>query len=351
MNPIILSEDRSTKEDLENLVAKEKVYKTLDVYKLQLRELFEIRNPNLIKTPEFETRLNSFITERMKGKHVGNWVFFPWDGYLIHTLNENEYFELRTNRNRDLINTDEQKKLMNFNVGVVGLSVGSNIATGLVYQGISNNMKLAEFDTLETTNLNRIRAGIKDLHEKKLDLTATQIYEINPYANLQLYENGLTKDNLESFLKKDFTPNLIFEIIDNFEMKILLRLKAREMGIPVIMMANLGDGILIDIERFDLNKKTPLFNGVIGDLPEKILDNPDEDVNKYAVQIVGKENIPERAMESVIEIGKTLVGRPQLSSTVTVAGGIATYLARKIALKQLNWGERRMIKFDEIFNV
>ncbi len=134
-------------------------------------------------------------------------------------------------------------------------------------------------------------------------------------------------------------------------MKILLRLKARKLGIPVIMMANLGDGILIDIERFDLDKKTPIFNGVIGDLPEKILDNPDEDVNKYAVQIVGKENIPDRAIESVMEIGKTLIGRPQLSSTVTIAGGLATYLTRKIALKELNWGGRKMIKFDEVLHV
>lgn len=351
MRPIILYEEKNTKEDLEKLTDQEKIFKIHDAYELQLRELFEIRNPNLVNTSDYQHYLNSFIEERLKGKHVGNWVFFPWNGNLVHTLNENEYFDLRTNRNRNLISIDEQKSLRDFNVGIVGLSVGSNIATGLAYQGISNNLKLAEFDSLETTNLNRIKASIKDLDRKKIDITAEQIYEINPYANLQLYDDGLTKENLSDFLEKDFTPNLIFEIIDNFEMKILLRLKARDLGIPVIMMANLGDGVLVDIERFDLNKKLPLFNGVLGDLPEKILDNPKEDVNKYAVQIVGRENIPERAIESVTEIGKTLVGRPQLSSTVTISGGLAAYLTRRIALKQLDWSGRKMIKFDEVFDV
>jgi hypothetical protein len=188
------------------------------------------------------------------------------------------------------------------------------------------------------------------LGKKKIEVTAEQIFDVNPYAKLQLFDKGLTKSNLNSFFERDFSPNLIFEVIDNFEMKILIRLKARERGIPVIMMANLGDGVLIDIERFDLDKKLQLFNGVLGDFPEEILAKPHEDVNKYAVQIVGKENIPQRAMESVTEIGKSLVGRPQLSSTVTIASGLATFLARKVALKESRWSGRKMLRIEDFFS-
>ena len=132
-------------------------------------------------------------------------------------------------------------------------------------------------------------------------------------------------------------------------MKVLVRIEAKKARIPVVAFANLGDSILADIDRYDLDGSLPLFNGLLGDFPEEILKMPDEDKNKYAVKMVGIENVPTRALESVKEIGKTLVGRPQLSSTVIFSGALGTYVTRQIVLGNELKSGRYLIKFEEFF--
>jgi hypothetical protein len=340
LKPIILSEKTKTR------IRSRAIFQRIDIYKRQCEELFEITNPALINNPSYKEILSRYISRR-KGKGV--WIYFPWNGTLLHTVPENEYNLLRTNRNKNLITQQEQVILSDACIGFAGLSVGSSVATTLAYQGIGTSMKLAEFDVLSTTNLNRMRAIMKDVGKPKIDIVANALYDINPFLRLTFYPQGMTTRNLPSFIHSHPKPDLIFEIIDDFEMKIRLRLEARKAKIPVIMMANLGDSVLIDIERYDVNPKLPLFNGVIGNLPETILEHPDEDKHKYAVAIVGKENVPKRALESVMEIGKTLVGRPQLGSTVTTAAGLAAYLARTILLKDNLPSGRYRITFSDLF--
>lgn len=336
--------------DLERFKKNNPVWKVGDIYESQLNELFEVTHPHLIHSPSFKKIRSEFVNKK---RNDGNWIYFPWSGYLIHIVNEKDYYLLRTNRNRNLIKTDEQQKLKNFTVGMVGLSVGGNIAVSLAYQGIADSMKLADFDSLETTNLNRVRAGIHQIGLPKTVLIAQQIYEINPYANLKLYPNGLTKENLDDFVSGKPKVKLIFEIIDGFEMKIRLRLKAKSKGIAVVMLTNLGDSILVDTERYDLDRKLLLFNGLLGKIPEEILGKPisESDKIKYAAEIVGKENIPQRALQSLSEINKTLVGRPQLSSTVIAASGIASFLTRRLALGQSLPSGRQLISLDKILNL
>ena len=56
-------------------------------------------------------------------------------------------------------------------------------------------------------------------------------------------------------------------------MKMKLRFEARKKKIPLIMLTNLQDSVLIDIERYDQEDNLPIFNGRIGDLEEKILSS------------------------------------------------------------------------------
>jgi hypothetical protein len=84
-----------------------------------------------------------------------------------------------------------------------------------------------------------------------------------------------------------------------------------------------------------------------------MLEKPDvtaEQKHAYAVSLAGVQHIPERALASVEQIGKTLVGRPQLSSTVTVATGLCSYLARQIVLGNSTLSGSWLIDFDTIFS-
>jgi molybdopterin/thiamine biosynthesis adenylyltransferase len=301
--------------------------KIVDIYLEQLKELSGIKFRKILKIQNKET--------------FGDWVYYPWNNLFLHTLSEKENYILRTNRNKNLITDKEQKKLLDFTIAIAGLSVGGNIATVLLHNGFPKKIKLADYDILQTTNLNRVQAKLFDVGEKKIDVISRELYEIDPYVKITAFPQGLSKKNLKDFIIKNPKPKLVFEIIDDLEMKILLRKVAKKHKVPVVMLTSLGDSVLIDIERYDTEPKTKIFNGIVD---EKKIDN-----KNFAVNIVGRKNIPKRALESIKEIGKTLVGRPQLMSTVTVASGIAVFIARKIALGEKISSGRTLFKFDDLF--
>jgi molybdopterin/thiamine biosynthesis adenylyltransferase len=345
--PIILHEGTYAIDDVQAIRSGNPIWRENDIFEKQLEELFIILFPALRLSDEYAVKLHEFVQEK-KAKG-GSWVYFPWNGHLIHMVNEEDYTSLRTNRNKNLITSDEQHVLLSSCVGIAGLSIGSAIALNLSYSGIGNSMKLADMDNLETCNLNRVHAGVHEIGETKLNKAVQDIYEINPFSQLETYENGLTKETLAAFLSGGV--NVVFDEIDDFEMKVLMRMEARNAKIPVMMMTNLGDSILVDVERYDVDPTTPLFNGLIGDTPEQILQNPitEKDKIKYAMQIVGIDAIPTRALGSLLEINKTLAGRPQLNSTVVASAGIASYLVRRLLLKKSLPSGRKRITLDELF--
>lgn len=333
--PIILEEGDYTAADIKKLRKRHKIWQEHDIYKQQLEELYEIDHPQLLDSTEYKMQRKK-IQEKQIPLNGGNWIYFPWNGHLIHTLKENDYFRLRTNRNQNLVTTEEQSKLYNSCVLVAGLSVGNSIATTLAYAGIAKQMILADFDKIETANLNRLKVGLHEIGKPKITAAAEQIYEIDPYAQLKLYPHGIKQHDLEKF-KIDEAPQIIFDEIDDFEMKVRLRLFAREHSLPLIMLTSLGDNILIDIERYDSDKNQKPFQGIV---PESVLQKiltgevSEYDKIKYAVQLVGENYIPTRALGSLLEIRKTLVGRPQLASTIAMDGGIATLLVKMLFLDQ-----------------
>lgn len=348
--PHILYEGYYNYADLEQFKNAHRIWKTVDIFEQQLRELYEILYPAKRLLPaSYQNELQTFLDQQLADGLHGNWIYYPWNGYLVHAVNSVDYLALRTNRNKNLITREEQEKLFNACIGIAGLSIGSHIVEGLAYNGIANALKLAEFDTLETSNLNRLRASIKDVGEPKITLAVRRVYEIHPYADLFPYPSGLTEDALHDFLYGDPQPQLIFEVIDDFKMKVRLRIEARKARIPVIMPTNLGDNILVDVERYDLDPSLPLFNGLIGDTPEKILQSEITETEKveFVIKITGREHIPARALQTLYEINRTLVGRPQLYSTVTVGGGLASYLARRFLLGKFLPSGRQFLSFDQ----
>lgn len=351
--PIILYEGSYDQTDLEKLKDEYPIWQTIDLYKDQLAELFEIEHPDLKQAVDYETQKLDYIKQR-SGEYagtLGNWVYFPWSGNLIHTVQEEPYFRLRTNRNQNLITFDEQVRIKNACAGITGLSVGNGIAISLAYMGVGS-FKLAEFDTLETANLNRLRSGIHFIGQPKITVTTQQIYEINPYAQIETWDEGLEQSTIKEFLEGKQRLDVVFDEIDDFEMKVRLRLSAKSSKIPVIMLTSLGDNVLVDIERYDADKDLTIFNGLLGKLPEEILkkDIGEKEKIKYAMQIVGTEHIPTRALASLFEVNRSLIGRPQLYSTIAVEGGLGAYLVKRLVLGANIPSGRSYMSFDEVLH-
>jgi hypothetical protein len=100
----------------------------------QLRDLIRSRHPERKLTA---AELDSRVTEHFgnsPGEHYGTWFYYPWSSRLVHLLDESEFVELRTNRNRYKITPEEQAELSSKRIGVVGLSVGQSVALTLALE-------------------------------------------------------------------------------------------------------------------------------------------------------------------------------------------------------------------------
>lgn len=347
--PIIFHEGLYTHKDIDKFISSHKIWNIKDIYNFQLRELFEISYPDKLDNRNV---YNDFYRKRKENEQIkGDWIYLPWKGALIHSVKKNDYLKLITNRNQNLITKEEQNFLDKKTLGVLGLSNGGHIALNLIRGSVCKTLKLSDFDHISTTNLNRLNAGISEIGDSKIEALSYQLYNINPYIDLYLYADGLNSNNIDSFINQNPKPSIIFEIIDDFKMKINLRLKARESRIPIVMFSNVHDTILIDIERYDLYENLPLFNNKVGNLAEEILNNSKTDPNELAVLLVGKEFVSERALNTVKEIGTKFVGRPQLSSTIITSSGLSGYIAKEILLHNSRISGRYIFSFSDLFKL
>ena len=114
----------------------------------------------------------------------GRWIFYPWLSTLVHVLPHEEFRELRLDRNRHKVTAGELGRLASSTIAIVGLSAGNSIARCLCLEGVSESFKLADFDTLALSNMNRLEAGVHDLGLRKTVLLSRQLSEINPYVDL-----------------------------------------------------------------------------------------------------------------------------------------------------------------------
>ncbi|MFC1654059.1 ThiF family adenylyltransferase [Patescibacteria group bacterium] len=299
-----------------------------DNYKTFIKELWKI------KYPKKQIPTNKQLNIIKKETGPGNWAYFPWNNTLTRIPSENHMFKLKTARNKLLISKIEQNRLRKTTAAFLGLSVGSHASITWMMQSHANNIKIADFDTLDGSNLNRIRSGWQDTGKTKTELTAQQIYQQNPYARVCLY-NGVTHENIENILRDDPKVNIIIDLVDSLSMKVELRKMARKHKIPVIMATDVGNNIKIEVERYDLNKNTPLFNNQLGKIEEinlSILSRPE--TIKLIVKLVGLKNNSTPMLESLLGIGKKIPTWPQLGSSATIGGGVITTLITKIVQKK-----------------
>lgn len=317
-----------------------------DTYRNQIRELVKISHPqHRLTEEELDKRAGEWILEKgIPQEKQGCYVYYPWRNALVHLVEKELFIRLRTSRNMYKITPEEQELLNGKTVGVIGLSVGQSVSVTMAMERCAGTLRLADFDDLELTNLNRLRAGVFDLGLPKTIIAARQIAEQDPFIKVELYPEGIHQNNVENFLTG---VDLLIEECDSLEVKLQSRLVAREKRIPVLM--DTSDRGMLDVERFDLEPERPLFHNRVPGLDQLDLSSLDpRDRMGLTLQLVDAHLASDRAKYSLSEIGKTITTWPQLASSVVAGGGFTTEMARKILLGHSNVSGRFHMDLDQI---
>ncbi|MGW4841698.1 ThiF family adenylyltransferase [Nocardia brasiliensis] len=261
-------------------------------------------------------------------------VVYPWRHTIVRVPEAEAFWRLRTARNRYLLDESEQRAWSAALVGVAGLSVGWSALSACALTG-ARRFRLAEHDRLSLTNLNRLPASVCDLGVPKLTIAHRRVLEIDPYSEVSAFPDGYTPAAAAQFLgtAPGAEPlTVLVEEMDDLPAKIDIRRRARAAGIPVVMATDNGDNAILDVERFDLDPRYPIFHGRVGDLDDHTAaELADPAIRaRVAQRIVGTELTP-RTRFSLTEVGRSLHSWPQLGTAAAVAGAAAAYAARLVA--------------------
>jgi molybdopterin/thiamine biosynthesis adenylyltransferase len=293
-----------------------------------------------------------FIDHQVRSEvdHVFNegkrWAYYPWRKAVISIVGPRAFRAARLDRNRHLITSSEQQRLLGQRVGVVGLSSGHAVAYSIAAQGVSGALRLADYDSLELPNLNRVPATVFDLGTNKATVAARRIAELDPYLSVEVFTSGVTPEFLDSFLDG---LDVVVDQADSLDIKILLREAARDRRIPVIMATS--DRGQLDVERFDLEPQRPIMHGLLGDIDTKRLRGlSTRDKLPYLLRVLDAQRLSARGAASLIEVGQTLRGWPQLASDIWVGASAVAGALRRIGLGEPLKSGRTQIDIELALN-
>lgn len=325
----LLAEDR---EALDALRAAGRIWRVTDTLGEQQQALAEVR------------ALGDRASAPVEGER---WVYYPWSGELVRLLPPQAFRELRHSRNQYKLTAAEQARLGVLTVGIVGLSSGAVMALTMALEGVGGHFKLADFDRLSLSNLNRLRAGVSALGLSKTVVVARQIVENDPYVRLTLVHEGVSNENVDGFLGGPERVDVVIDACDSLDVKVLVRERARALGIPVLMATS--DRGMIDVERFDEEPERPILHGLLGDVrAAELAELPAAARLAAAAQMVGASAVSPRMAASAMEIGHSLATWPQLASEVTLGGAAVTAAVRRLGLGQALPSGRRYIDVDQL---
>lgn len=155
-------------------------------------------------------------------------------------MTPDEYYQQATKRNIGIVSRDEQERLRNARVAIIGMGgAGGIYLTTLVRMGIGN-FNIADFDTFSVVNINRQAGAMRSTIDRpKTQTMAEMARDIHPGVQIRQYNAGVGAHNIEEFLRD---ADVVLDAIDVFAQpaRLLMYQTARHLGKPVIFGAPLG---------------------------------------------------------------------------------------------------------------
>ena len=261
------------------------------------------------------------------------YIYLSWgEKTLIKSVDEQTYYKLITWRNNDKINFEEQAIVKSKTVGIVGCSVGSFAVKVLAKLGFVN-LRIAEIKNMKPSNSPRMFCdSIRNYGEHKATPLAQSIYELNPYTNLKVYEDGITEHNIDQFIIGDKKVDILIDAADDGITKLRLRHYCQKHRIPLISGYDEKGALVID--RFDFYQSNIDFLSKLEELKLIKEESPADYINKLLEFIPGgRENLTSRQLTTLEGIAnKTRGGFSQLAWEASLFASYISKATLEIAL-------------------
>lgn len=300
----------------------------LDTLNRQLADLVRARDPGAGEA-ERAVAAATLVSAAGDAGAFGVWTHFPWLHRVVHLLGPEEHFELITDRNRDKITREEQALLRTKKVGVMGLSVGGEAAVTVAQEHLCGELRLADFDDLDLSNLNRLGAGVDELGRNKATIVARRIALFDPFLEVRVFDRGVDPESAGEFLDG---LDLLLEECDDLRMKFLVREEARRRGLDLVYAGD--ERGFLSVEPYKSRPDLAPFHGRVEapPLPREAYSSPVAFFRTLTEWLGGWEAISERSRRSLERIGADLCGYPQLAGEARYAAGQVAHAARRLLL-------------------
>jgi molybdopterin/thiamine biosynthesis adenylyltransferase len=189
-------------------------------------------------------------------------------------------------------------------------------------------IKIADFDNIEISNLNRLDFGIFGVGFEKTELVYRWIKEQNPYIEIDVYPSGIDEKSINDFIEESQKIDVLIDECDSLKIKVKLRERARYFRVPVVM--HTSDRGMLDVENY-LEDESEFSYSLL-----KYTELSDEQIAANAGKIIAEvcdlKNASQRSIFSFQNIGSTLKSWPQLAEDVVSGGGNVATVVRLLLL-------------------
>ncbi len=143
-------------------------------------------------------------------------------------------------RNYGFWNESEQQAIMAARVSIAGVGGdGFQLGQKLARMGVGT-FDVADPEVFEPENVNRVPGATTNTYGRnKAEVFRDMVHEINPAADVRIFTDGVTEENIEDFLSRS---TLIFDETEltHLDLGAMISDEAHRRGIPTVFLMNVG---------------------------------------------------------------------------------------------------------------
>ncbi len=276
------------------------------------------------------------------------------------SVSEEEFYEMLWFRSSMVFTNKEKELIKNARVGVIGVGGTGGIASEQLIRGGVSNITLIDPDIFELSNINRQHfCTISTIGMKKVEAGKKRLLEVNPFAKITTFENGINKNNAEEIVAG---LDIIIDASDNKSAHYPLHRVAKKLKVPIISRshkvpnftfgakANLWDYRENGVSTREEDENSPTASIPLEEITEEEFKAKDKKVHKefnkiyrkifkskYANKLLLSENTPPKDFFEDYQNGReNLVQGTNWGPTVTITGTFFAIVAINLIIDAKN---------------